>query len=286
MEVLPQIIVSGVLIGLLYALIATGLTIIYGVMDMINFAHGAFLMLSMFIAYWLSTLLNFDPLLSLPICAAAIFILSWMVYKFIIKKVLDAPPVAQIFATFGVMVFLQNLALFLWSPDFRTVKDPLIAGDFSILSVNISVPKLIAAIGSLITTLLILWFMSRTKTGRSLKATAINREAAQLMGINTDRMFALAWGIGGACVGIAGALLVNFYYVFPEVGATFNLLAFVTVALGGFGSVIGTLFAGVMIGIVENLAGFFIAPALKYAVVFTMFIIVLVVRPQGLLGGR
>src|SRR5690625_3180571 len=161
-------------------------------MDIVNFAHGAFLMLSMFTAYWLNTLLNFDPLLAIPICTVAIFGLSWFCYKFIIKRILNAPPIAQIFATFGLMIFLENLALFLWSPDFRVIKDPFVQGDFSILSINFSIPKLVAAIGSLITTLAVVWFMSRTKTGRSLKATAINRDAAKLMGINTDKMFAIA----------------------------------------------------------------------------------------------
>ncbi len=286
MDIILQIIVSGLLIGFVYSLIAIGLTLIYGVMDIVNFAHGAFLMLGMFTAYWLNQLFNFDPLLSLPISIIAIYLLGWLSYKFVVNKVLNAPPVAQIFVTFGLMVFLENLALFLWSPDFRIIKDTFVSGDFNIGEIMFNIPKLIAALGSVLITGAIFWFMSKTRTGRALKATAINRDAAKLMGINTDKMFALAWGIGGGAVGAAGALLTNFYYIFPTVGATFNLLAFVTVALGGFGSIQGALVAGLLIGIIENLAGVFIGPAFKYAVVFAIFILVIVIRPNGLMGGK
>lgn len=286
LDTLLQIIVSGLLIGFVYSLIAIGLTLIYGVMDIVNFAHGAFLMLSMFTVYWLNVLFGFDPLFSLPVSTIAIFLLGLISYKVAVSKVLNAPPIAQIFVTFGLMVFLENLALFLWSPDFRSIQGTIISGNMKIGSVMVSTPKLAAAIGSIIITAIIFWFLSKTRTGRALKATAINRDAAKLMGIDTNKMFALSWGIGGAAVGAAGALLANFYYIFPEVGATFNLLAFVTVALGGFGSIPGALIAGLLIGIIENFAGFFIAPAFKYAVVFVIFILVIVLRPNGLMGGK
>lgn len=286
MEALPQVIVSGLLIGAVYALIAVGLTLIYGVMDVVNFAHGTFLMLSMFTAYWLHELLHFDPIISLPVCVAVIFALSWVSYKVIVKRVLDAPPVMQIFATFGLMVFLENLALVLWKPDYRIIQDSFVTGNFAVADVNISAPKLAAAIGSLLMTAFVVWFMAKTKTGRSLKATAINRNAAKLMGINTDRMFGIAWGVGGACLGVAGALLATFYYIFPGVGSIFNLLAFVTVGLGGFGSISGAFVAGLLIGVIENVAGFLIDPAFKYAIVFIIFILVILFRPQGLMGRK
>jgi branched-chain amino acid transport system permease protein len=145
-------------------------------------------------------------------------------------------------------------------------------------------PQLVASIGSLIAFGLLVWFISRTETGLALQATAQDRDAASLMGINTERMFALGWGIGGACVGIAGALLANFFYVYPDVGFTFALIAYVTVALGGFGSIPGALVAGVIIGITEVLGGFFIAPAFKYVVVFCIYLLVVSLRPQGLMG--
>jgi len=144
--------------------------------------------------------------------------------------------------------------------------------------------RLVASLASLASFGALYWFITRTETGVALEATAQDRQAAALMGINTDRMFALGWGIGGACVGVAGAFLATFFYVFPEVGNTFGLLAYVTVALGGFGSIPGALFAGVIIGLLEVLAGLFIAPAFKYVAVFLLYLGVVLVRPQGLLG--
>lgn len=283
-EILAQTLVSGLLIGSVYSLIAIGLTLIYGVMDMVNFAHGAYLMLAMFTAYWLNVLMGWDPLVSLPVCALLLYGVGVGTYRLLIKRVLAAPTVAQIFATFGLMVFMENSAQFLWNPDYRLVENTIVKGNIALAGVHFSIPKLVAALGCVLTTAAIFWFISKTRTGRALQATAINKDAAKLMGIDTDKMFRITWGLGGACVGVAGALLSTFYYVFPEVGGVFNLLAFVVVALGGFGSVMGAFYAGLLIGVIENVAGILIGPAFKYAVVFFIFVLVVTLRPQGLMG--
>ena len=281
---IAQALVSGLLIGFVFALIAAGLTLIFGVMEIVNFAHGEFLMLSMYLSYFLHAALGWDPIAALPINAVALFALGVLVYYALIRRVLRAPMLAQIFATFGLGVFLQNAAQFLWRPDFRTLGDTWVTGRFALAGVYVSGPQVAAAAGAVITTGALWWLLSRTEVGRALLATAEDRQAASLMGINPDRMFAFAWGLGAACVGVAGALLSTFYYVFPQVGGVFALIAFVAVALGGFGSVVGAFAGGVLIGVVESLAGVFVAPAVKNLFVFAIYLVVVLVRPRGLVG--
>jgi branched-chain amino acid transport system permease protein len=283
-EVLLQGIVSGLLMGLVYALIAAGLSLIFGLMEIVNFAHGEFLMLAMFSTYWAWALWRLDPLLSLPLTAAALFLLGVATYFGLIRWIIAAPMLAQIFATFGLAIFLRSAAQALWGVDFQLVKDPWVQGRISLGGLFIGMPQLAASVGALLAFVFLNWFISRTETGLALQATAQDRPAASLMGINTQRMFALGWGIGAACVGVAGALLTIFFYVFPDVGASFALLAYVTVALGGFGNVPGTLVAGVVVGLIEVLGGLLIAPALKYVAVFLIYLLVVLWRPQGLFG--
>ena len=283
-EVLLQGIVSGLLMGFVYALIAAGLSLIFGLMEIVNFAHGEFLMLAMFSTYWVWALWRLDPVLSLPLTAAAMFLLGFATYHGLIRWVLGAPMLAQIFATFGLAIFLRSAAQTIWGVDFHLVKDPLVQGRISLGGLFIGLPQLVASVGALAAFVFLNWFISRTETGLALQATAQDRQAASLMGINTERMFALGWGIGAACVGVAGALLTIFFYVFPDVGASFALLAYVTVALGGFGNVPGTLVAGVVVGLIEVLGGLLIAPALKYVAVFVLYLLVVLWRPQGLFG--
>ena len=283
-EVLLQGIVSGLLMGFVYALIAAGLSLIFGLMEIVNFAHGEFLMLAMFSSYWAWALWRLDPVVSLPLTAAALFLLGFATYHGLIRWVLGAPMLAQIFATFGLAIFLRSAAQAIWGVDFHLVKDPLVQGRISLGGLFIGLPQLVASVGALLAFVSLNWFISRTETGLALQATAQDRQAASLMGINTERMFALGWGIGAACVGVAGALLTIFFYVFPDVGASFALLAYVTVALGGFGNVPGTLVAGVVVGLIEVLGGLLIAPALKYVAVFVLYLLVVLWRPQGLFG--
>jgi branched-chain amino acid transport system permease protein len=283
-EVLLQGIVSGLLMGFVYALIAAGLSLIFGLMEIVNFAHGEFLMLAMFSTFWAWSLWRLDPVVSLPLTAAALFLLGFATYHGLIRWVLGAPMLAQIFATFGLAIFLRSAAQAIWGVDFHLVKDPLVQGRISLAGLFIGLPQLVASVGALLAFVFLNWFISRTETGLALQATAQDRQAASLMGIDTERMFALGWGIGAACVGVAGALLTMFFYVFPDVGATFALLAYVTVALGGFGNVPGTLVAGVAVGLIEVLGGLLIAPALKYVAVFVLYLLVVLWRPQGLFG--
>ena len=283
-EVLLQGIIGGLLMGFIYALIAAGLSLIFGLMEIVNFAHGEFLMLAMFSTFWAWSLWRLDPLISLPLTVGLLFLAGVATYHGIIRWILGAPMLAQIFATFGLAVFLRSAAQALWGADFQLVKNPLVQGRISLGGLFIGMPQLVASLGALVAFGFLYWFIRKTETGLALQATAQDKQAASLIGIDTERMFALGWGIGAACVGVAGALLTIFFYVFPDVGATFSLLAYVAVALGGFGNVPGTLAAGVIVGLVEVLGGLLIAPALKYVAVFVIYLVVVLVRPQGLFG--
>jgi len=270
--------------GCVYALIAAGLSLIFGLMELVNFAHGEFLMVAMYLAFFAWAVVALDPVLSLPLTALALAALGWATYHGLIRWVLGGPMLAQIFATFGLAVFLRSAAQFLWGADFRVVKEPLLEGRVALGPVFIGLPQLATSAVALLAFAGLYLFLSRSETGLALQATAQDRQAASLMGIDTQRMFALGWALGSACVGVAGGLLATYFYIFPDVGGTFALLAYVTVALGGFGNVPATLVAGVVVGLVEVFAGLLITPWVKYSVVFAIYLLVVLWRPQGLFG--
>jgi len=270
--------------GLIYALVAVGLSLIFGLMEIVNFAHGEFLMIAMFSAFWLWALAGIDPLLALPLVAALLALAGVAVHFGIIRHLLKAPMLAQVCGTFGLAVALRAGAQFLWSPDFRTINNPWIAGRVQIGPIFIGQPQLVAGAICLLSFVALWLFVTRTETGLGLQATSQDRQAAAVMGIPTERMSALGWAIGLACVGVAGTMLSTFFYIFPDVGVNFALLAFVAVALGGFGSILGSLVAGVLIGLVESLGGLLIDPSYKTVIVFALYLAVVIARPHGLFG--
>jgi branched-chain amino acid transport system permease protein len=293
--ILIDAILQGILMGLLFALVALGLTIIFGVMDIVNFAHGEFLMVGMYAAYWTSILLHIDPLITLPASAIVGMLLGWVSYYGLVRYLLRGPMIAQLFGTFGLMLFLRYLAQFLFGTDYRIIqKGWLVGRTLSAGPFRLDGTKLSAAILSLLAFLLVHYLLHRTKLGKALRATALNKEAAAYMGIRTDLMNALAWVIGGGTVGIAGGLLVNFWYVYPTVGLLFVMIAFASVALGGFGSIQGAFFAGILIGMIEMLfpvfghlvGSDFLGPHFKFTVVYLAYFIIVVFRPQGLFGWK
>ena len=284
-DLLAQTLVSGVLIGFVFALVAVGLTLIFGMMEIVNFAHGEFLMMAMYASFWMWSLFALDPLVSLPITTLALMLMGAVTYKLIIKRILNAPMLAQIFATFGLMVFLRSLAQFLWTPNFRVIQHSLVSDvRLEVGSVFVGLPQLVAAMGAVLTFAFIYWLVEKTETWRAMMATAEDRDAAALMGIDSERMFTMAWAIGSGCVGVAGALLSTYYYIQPEVGAVFGITTFVVVALGGFGSIPGAFVAGILVGLIQVFAGLIIGQSLKFAVVLAIYLLVVLMRPQGLLG--
>ncbi len=284
MELVIQLIVYGVLMGLIFSLIALGLSLIFGVMNIVNFAHGEFLMMGMYIAYLFSTCLNLDPLISLPVAGGAGYLLGLLSYHILIHRILRGPMVAQLFGTFGLMLFLRYLAMYIFTPDVRSVKQGILVGKtLSMGWISVDASKIFSAGICLLAFAAIYWMIYRTKLGRGLRATAIDSEAARYMGIDTKSMNALAWGIGGATVALAGALLAHFYYVTPTVGMLFTLIAFATVALGGFGSIIGAFMAGIIIGLIMVISGQLVSE-LKFSFIYVVYFLVVVFRPRGLFG--
>ena len=283
-EILLQTLASGVLIGLIYALVAIGLTMIFGVMDIVNFAHGEFLMLGMYSTFWLFSLYALDPLLTLPLTVMMLFAFGVLLYKLVIVRIINAPMLSQVFTTFGIMILLRGVAQFLWKPDFRSIENSSVSGTVKLLGIQLGKPQLVAGVGAVVVTGLIYYFLNKTRLGAALEATASDKEAARLMGIDSHKMFSLAWGIGAACAGAAGVLLSTFFPIFPDVGANFILLAFVVVNLGGFGSVTGAFWAGILVGVIEVMGGLLLGPQYKTAIVLVLFLGVLMFRPQGLMG--
>ena len=283
-EILFQTLASGVLIGLIYALVAIGLTMIFGVMDIVNFAHGEFLMLGMYSAFWLFALYALDPLVTLPLTVLMLFAFGVLLYRLVIVRIVNAPMLSQIFTTFGIMILLRGVAQFLWKPDFRSIENSMVSGTVQALGIQVGRPQLVAGIGAILVTAVIYFFLNKTRLGAALEATASDKEAARLMGIDSHRMFSLAWGIGAACAGAAGVLLSTFFPIFPDVGANFILLAFVVVNVGGFGSVTGAFWAGILVGVIEVMGGLLLGPQYKMAIVLLLFLGVLMFRPQGLMG--
>ena len=285
MEMLLSAIVSGLLMGMLFALVALGLAIIFGVMDIVNFAHGEFLMVGMYAAFLTATGLSIEPLLTLPVSAILCFILGMGSYYLLVRYLLRGPMLAQLLGTFGLMIFIRYLAMAIFGPDYKTLEQGLLIGK-SIRwgQVVISYPKLGTAVISVIAFGVIYWLINRTRLGMALKATALDVEAAGYMGINTEKMRGLAWGLGGATVGIAGALLTNFYYVFPTVGLLFVMIAFATVALGGFGSIKGAFIAGLIMGLIIDIGGTYVGPQYKFALIYLTYFLIIIIRPQGLFG--
>jgi branched-chain amino acid transport system permease protein len=283
-----QAVINGLQMGFLYALVAVGLTIIWGLMEMINFAHGEFLMLGMFGAWWLSVTFGLDPLLSIVPIGLAMYGFGLLVYRLLMRRVQGGDPFTQIFATIGLLFLIQNAAVAGFTSDYRFVSDSLLTrlsgAKLEVLGVTFGVPLLLAAGVALVLFLALYLLIDRTEFGLALQATSEDRDAARLVGIRPQRMFAVAWGLGAALVAIAGAILANFFAVYPQVGLQFTVLAYAIVALGGFGSILGTLFAALLVGVVQSVTVVYLPPAFKDAFVFASYLLVGLFRPQGLFG--
>jgi branched-chain amino acid transport system permease protein len=287
-ETFAQTLASGLLMGLLYALIAVGLSLIFGLMDVVNFAHGEFLMVAMYAAFGLWVVTALDPVLLAPVVTAILFGFGALVYmgvvRFAMRTTANAGMV-QIFATFGLSILIQGVAQYFFSPDYRSITGTWFGGEtFQILGVYLPVPQVYAGVISVLAFVGLYMLMSQTDFGKALEATREDQGAVALVGINRNKVFALGWGLGAALVGLAGAVLAIFYYIHPQVGAPFALIAYVVVALGGFGSVFGALAAGIIVGLVEAFAAVVMPPAMKSIAVYSLYLAVVFVRPSGLFG--
>jgi len=282
--VLIQVIVGGLLLGAIYALFSSGLTLIWGMMNFINFAHGEFVMLGMYTALLVVVWLGGGPAAFGLAAAIALFALGVAVYVLLIRHVVRGPMLAQILSSFGLALLLRYTAFWIFSANFVSLPPTSLAGTISLGGIYLPIAQLVAGLVAITLTIALHLLLTRSTLGSRLLAVAEDRAAAMLMGIRPDRMQALTWGLSAGAAGIAGALLATAYPWSPSVGETFGLLAFVTVALGGFGSVLGSLYAGLIIGLIEAVSAYWLGAIYKDIVVYGLFVGLLWLRPQGLMG--
>ncbi|MBN8907992.1 MAG: branched-chain amino acid ABC transporter permease [Rhodospirillales bacterium] len=281
---LLQVIVGGLLLGAIYALFSSGLTLIWGMMNFINFAHGEFVMLGMYAALLAAIWLGGGPAVFGFASLLALFVLGVIIYISLIRHVMRGPMLAQILSTFGLALLLRYTAFWLFSANVVSMPETVLSGNLNIGGILVSVPQLIAGVIAAALTIAMHLLLTRTTIGSKLLAVAEDRNAAMLMGIRPDGMQALAWGLSAGSAGIAGALMAMSYPWSPSVGETFGLTAFVVVTFGGFGSVPGAMYAGLIIGLIQALSAYYLGPIYKDVVVYALFVALLWLRPQGLMG--
>jgi branched-chain amino acid transport system permease protein len=284
MSILVQSLISGILIGGVYALIGIGLTIIFGVMRVINFAHGELLMLGMYGTYFLFSQFHIDPFVSIVITMPLMFLFGAFLQQVFINRVLNALPQNQILLTIGLGLIMSNTVMLAFTSDYKILSTRYSSSSVSLHGISISLPLLLSFAITTVITVALYWFLLKTDTGQAIRATAQDREAARLMGINVKRMSIIAFGLGSALAATAGALISPTYYIFPQVGSGFTLKAFVITVLGGMGSVIGATLGGVLIGVAESVGGVYFGSGWKEVVVFVLFLLILLFKPAGLLG--
>jgi branched-chain amino acid transport system permease protein len=295
LEVFLQTLIQGILLGGLYALIGIGMTLIMGVMKIINLAHGELMMVAMYIAFWLFTLLGIDPYLSLVITVPTLFVLGMVIQKGLIAPVLKVDsilPQNQVILTVGIGMVLQNLATLFFSGDYRSTpvsyaSDAWYLSDFwatSPIELSFSYPSVVSFAFAVAITLALWWFLQKTDMGRAIRATAQDKDAALIMGVNVDRMTLFTFGLGAALVGAAGSLFIPMYYLFPALGGRFTLIGFVITVLGGLGSTYGAIVGGIILGIFESMTAAYIGMGWAPVGRFAVFVACLIFLPAGVAG--
>jgi branched-chain amino acid transport system permease protein len=282
---LPSI-VNGLTMGAIYALIALGLTLIYGVLHIINFAHGSLLMLALYAAFFARTLLGLDPYLALPFLVALFFGVGYALQRHVIEWASHGRDQNVLLVTLGLALVIDNLALFLWTSTTRTIDTPYA---FEVIDLGIALvplPRAVAFAAALFLAGALWALMARTDLGKAIRAVAREKDGARLVGIRVEHIYAVSFGIGTACVAAAACLLLPTFYVTPQVGYAFVLVAFTTVVLGGMGSFLGALVGGLLLGVVEALCGLYLGESLGQIGIFALFILILLFRPTGLFGAR
>jgi len=285
-NIIVNVLIGGLLIGGIYGIVAIGLTLIFGILKIINFAHGEFLMLGMYISYFSCLYFGIDPYLSLLIVIPAIFFIGVICEAFLIKPIIEAPPDIQILLTFGLVLVIQNIALFLWTGDWRSLNIPLTFKTITIGDIHVQSTMFIAFLGSLLFIVLLFLFLKKSDYGKAIRACSDEREGALFVGLAIHKIYYITFGIGAMLAGIAGTLVLPFYAASPTVGLVFTMQAFIVITLGGLGSVPGALIGGLIVGIAESMGALFLTGSLKQVVTFVLFIAILCFRPSGVFGEK
>jgi len=277
-----SILISGILMGTIYALVAGGLTLIWGVLRIVNLAHGEFLMLGAFATWYLFQQQGSNPILAIPITAPLFFLIGAVVYLVVVKRVAGAPELMSLLLTFGISIFITNIGILFWSAEFRIVE--YVTGSFNLFGIIISKPRLLAGGIAVFLSLLMYWVLQKTRIGTAIRAVAYDREIAEQCGINTNTIYAIVFGIGTVLAAAAGTLASTIFAFNPLVGQQFILKAFAVTVLGGMGNFLGALIGGLIIGVVESMTAYFINVHLSAAVAFLIIILTLLIRPSGIMG--
>jgi len=285
-DILFASVLNGLTTGAVYALVALGLTLIYGVLHIINFAHGAALMVALYGVYGLKTVFGIDPYLALPIMVPAMFVLGYVLQRGVINRASHGKDENILLVTLGLAIVLENLALLAFKSDTRTIDTAYTLTTVQLGPAFIALPKVIAFFGALLACAVLLTLVTRTDLGRAIRAVAKEKLGAKLMGIDVDHVYAMSFGIGLACLGAAACFLLPAYYVNPQVGGGFVLVAFTIVVLGGMGSFVGALVGGFLVGVVESLGGLYLGESLGQIGIFAIFIGVVLFRPEGMFGAK
>jgi len=286
MAIVAQLVVASVLLGGVYALVSIGLTLIFGVMRIVNFAHGEFLMLGMYLAFWGFTIFGLDPYLAVFVALPVFFALGALTYVVVMRGIIASSHSVQIFTTVGLSIALQSVALLAWTSDFRFLRAPLAEVTVRVAGASVNMAQVVAFVVAMACTLGLFAFLRWTHVGMVMRATAQDREAATLMGINTDRVHRLTFALGITCVGVAGVLIATRYPVYPTAGLQFILIAFVVVILGGLGDMVGALLGSLLVATVEVVGSYVLGTAWREVLYFVILLAVLIFRPAGLFGQR
>lgn len=281
-----QSIVNGLLLGGIYMTISVGLNLIYGVMRIVNYAQGEFLMIGMYIAYWIFTLLGINPFLSIPIVAVILYFLGLALFSSVVYPILRKPYETQIMTFVALIYILQNIALIMWTADYRTVNMPETSIPIVIGNIYIPLGRLIILMIATVVSLLVYFFLTKTKTGLFIRASSQNPLAAEIVGVDTKKVRALSMGIGIALAGIGGCILLPVYYCYPYAGAKLGIMGFIIITLGGLGSFYGAISGSLLIGVIESLVGALYSSEFAMATALIIYVIILLLRPQGLLGAK
>lgn len=279
-----QVLLSGLLLGGIYACIGTGFSLITGVMRILNFSHGSLVMLGAFVTYWLWKLAGVDPFLSIPVTMLVMFAVGYLLQKFVINSIVRAPTFMTLILTYGLDMVLVTVAMVLWTGDLRSVTTSYAGMAFDVAGLRIPLVRLVAFAAALILTALLYLFISKTRLGRAISATRMDNDAARLVGVNISRVYSITFGIGAAMAGAAGALLTTFTPVSPTMGTSYAVKAFAVCILGGFGNMAGALVGGLLMGVMENVGTLVIGARYQEAISFAILIAVLLIRPLGIMG--
>jgi len=270
--------------GGVYAAYSSGFSLIFGVMNIVNIFHGELIMIGAFTTYWLFTLYNIDPFVTLPISMVSVGVLGYIIQRVLINRVVDAPPMISYICTFGVHLILANLALLLWSADFRTVTTEYSGIGFSVGPITIPIARFVTFVVAILVTFIVYLFLEKARYGKAIRAAAQDKDMARLLGINIRTVYALTFAVGAGITGLAGGLLSTYFVIYPQMGLPYTIIAFCVVVLGGMGYIPGALIGGLLLGVMQSLTATYLNSGLSIAITFILLFIILILKPRGIVG--